>query len=117
MNAGEPVDRCQLVAVDGETVRAHGDLQTPEDREAFAEVVRAARRRFDAEQAALDRVGEVRPVGRGRRRPRLWQLVAFVAIGVAIGVAEGVLLDLVDSFELVGPTDRDRGVRTAPRTG
>lgn len=42
-------DRCAIVDVDGEPVRVHGDLRTEQDQAAFAEIVRAARRRFEAD--------------------------------------------------------------------
>lgn len=43
---------CEVVEVDGEPVRVQGlRPMTPEDRQAFAEVVRAARRKFEEEEA------------------------------------------------------------------
>jgi hypothetical protein len=44
-------DPCHLVAVDGETVSVQGNVGewTPEDHAAFAEIVRAAKAKYDAE--------------------------------------------------------------------
>lgn len=46
----EPADTCRPVTVDGEIVRVHGGHEmTDEERVAFADVIRAARRRYAAE--------------------------------------------------------------------
>jgi hypothetical protein len=49
--AGYYVDECTVVEVDGMPVAVRGSGQiTERDREMFAEVVQAAKRRFEAEQ-------------------------------------------------------------------
>lgn len=41
-------DKCRPVVVDGEVIRVHGGREmTPQEVEWFAEIVRAAKRRFD----------------------------------------------------------------------
>ena len=43
-------DKCRPVEVDGEVIRVHGGAEMDAaDREAFADIVRAAKRRFAAE--------------------------------------------------------------------
>ncbi len=43
-------DTCRPVEVDGEIIRVHGAAEmTDEDRAAFAELVRAVKRRYEAE--------------------------------------------------------------------
>lgn len=43
-------DTCRPIEVDGETIRVHGGQNfTERDQELFAEVVRAAKRRYAAE--------------------------------------------------------------------
>lgn len=44
-------DTCRLIEVDGEVIRVLGGHgMDDEDRAAFAEIVRAAKRRFDSER-------------------------------------------------------------------
>lgn len=44
-------DQCRLVEVDGEIIRVHGGRAMTElERELFAEIVRAAKRRMEAEE-------------------------------------------------------------------
>ena len=47
-------DECRPVEVDGEIIRVRGEQEmTALDRDAFAEVIRAARRKFFAEDRRL----------------------------------------------------------------
>ncbi|HEY9354227.1 MAG TPA: hypothetical protein VIP28_13285 [Nocardioides sp.] len=47
----EPEDRCRPVEVDGEIIQVYGGAEMDEqDRAAFAELVRAVKRRYEAER-------------------------------------------------------------------
>ncbi len=48
-------DKCRPVEVDGEIIRVHGGAEMDAtDREMFADVVRAAKRKFDAEAKRVE---------------------------------------------------------------
>lgn len=48
MSDGNPIDKCRVVDVDGEPVRVRGECEpTDEERVMIAEIVRAAKARFD----------------------------------------------------------------------
>lgn len=92
-------DTCRLVDIDGETIRVRGSSELSEEsRAALVEVIRAAKRRMEAEQPS-ESWRTLRAVAFNAVGPALNERGEWLRLSVRRAIADAVLIALAEHLE------------------